>query len=482
MFTWDSVRSVWEQIRSGRRVEFSRGMWMLLVGLLLAFVLIIEVVARVNHIRGPLSLLATDLVGRPTIGEIKIAGMLLTLVCLPARLRLPVLASTVALELVWNLQRVAVGDNGTIGNGILFVLLGTAAFAGWRLRGRERASTLKAVGLGLLLIVMGRVGDVWLVLSTRANPAVFDEYVELADRALGSPSWAIGSVVSQTEWLTAVLREVYVFLPVAAAVIAFFQLRHSARDGFPRHHIVRTFLLIGMIGPVVYFLFPVVGPTYAFGNEVIGAGWQNVWPMQLPIIGDPSAPFFDQTVARNCMPSLHTAWAMCIFLHGWRGPLASKIFGTAWLAGTTGATLGFGFHYAIDVLAGVIFTLTLEAALTRPELGWSRHRVSVIAFGVVTFSSMLLATRFLSVEIAASGAVGGFVLIGGVLVMVGAFLTIELHPAVQEIPVDVAPPAPRDPGVLAKRTAAATAAAKTWAAETMDSVNRELKKTDSTKL
>lgn len=136
------------------------------------------------------------------------------------------------LELLWNLQRVVVGDNGTLGNGILFVLLGTAAFAGWRLRGAERASTLKAVGLGLLLIVMGRVGDVWLVLSTRANPAVFDEYVELADRALGSPSWAIGSIVSQTQWLTAVLREIYIFLPVAAAVIAFFQLRHSARNGF----------------------------------------------------------------------------------------------------------------------------------------------------------------------------------------------------------------------------------------------------------
>lgn len=83
MFRWDSVREVWEQIRSGRRVEFSGRMWALLVGVLVAFVLIIEIVARVNHIRGPLSLLATDLVGRPTIGEIKVAGLLLTLVCLP---------------------------------------------------------------------------------------------------------------------------------------------------------------------------------------------------------------------------------------------------------------------------------------------------------------------------------------------------------------------------------------------------------------
>ena len=105
-----------------------------------------------------------------------------------------------------------------------------------------------------------------------------------------------------------------------------------------------------------------------------------------------------------------------------------------------------------------------------------RPRLAILALHPVQYHAPLYR------EIAASGAVGGFVLIGGVLVMVGAFLTIELRPAVQEIPVDVAPPAPRDPGVLAKRTAAATAAAKTWAAETMDSVNRELKKTDSTKL
>lgn len=485
MFNGESVRSTWARVRSGRRVEFSGTTWAVLAGLLISFVLVIEIVARVNHIRGPLSLLATDLVGRPQIGEIKIAGMALALVCLPSRLRLPVVGITVALELAWNLQRLAVGNNGTVGNGILFVLLGLFAFAGWRLRGAERASTMKAAGLGLLLIVMGRVGDVWLVLSSRANPNVFDEYVELADRALGSPSWAVGHVVSQTEWLTEVLSKVYVYLPVAAAVIAFFQLRHSARDGFPRHHIVRTFLLIGMIGPVVYFLFPVVGPTYAFGHELAGAGWQDVWPLQLPIIGEPGAAFYNQGIARNCMPSLHTAWAMCIFLHGWRGGLPSKVFGTVWLIGTTGATLGFGFHYAIDVLAGAIFTLTLEAALTRPELGWSKHRVGVIAIGVGTFTSMLLATRYLSEEMATSGALGGLLLIAAVLVVAAGFLTIELHPAVEHAQSDETTPLPAQPltpAVVQARATDAAKAARTWATDTVTSISRELKKTESTKL
>ncbi|MBM7366010.1 phosphatase PAP2 family protein [Gordonia hydrophobica] len=477
MFTGDSVRSVSAQLRSGRRVEVSGALWALVVGVLVTFALAIEIVARVNHIRGPLSLLATDLVGRPEIGEIKVAGLLLALVCLPSRLRLPVLGVAVAVETVWNLQRLAVGHEVTVGNGILLVLAGVLGFAAWRLRGAERAAAVKAAGLGLLLIVMGRVGDVWLVLSSRANPTVFDEYVELADRALGSPSWMVGSLVSQTQWLTEVLSKVYVYLPVAAAVIAFFQLRHSARDGFPRHHIVRTFLLIGIIGPVVYFLFPVVGPTYAFGHELANAGWQDVWPLHLPIIGEPTALFYDESIARNCMPSLHTAWAMCIFLHGWRGPLPSKIFGTAWLIGTTGATLGFGFHYAIDVLAGAIFTLTLEAALTRPELGWTRHRAGVIAVGAVTFTGILVSTRYLAVEMATSGVVGGFLLITAVLMVAAAFLTIELHPGAEGV---VEHPTP-EAGALQKQVVDAAQTVRTWLMQTAASISREWKKTESTK-
>ncbi len=434
------MRSAWARVRTGERVEFSGAVWAGLVGVLVAFILLIELVANLNDIHGPLYLLGRDFIGRPRIGEIKMAGLLLALICMPSRLRLPVLGSAVALELIWNSQRWIVGHPGTIGNGILFVLVGTAAFAAWRLHGAERATTLKAVGLGMLLITMGRVGDVWLVLSTKASPEVLDEYVELADRALGSPAWAFGTVVSDHAWMAEILSKVYVYLPVGAAIIAFFQLRNSARDGFPRHHIIRTFLLIGLIGPVVYFLFPVVGPTYAFGHEMVGAGWQDVWPLQLPVIGDPESLYFNQIIARNCMPSLHTAWAMSIFLHGWRGSRAAKVFGTVWLFCTISATLGFGFHYAIDVLAGIIFTLTLEAALTRPELGWGRHRVSVIAFGAAAFTGMLLATRYLAVEMSTSGVLGGVSLIVVVLAMAGAFLTIELHPGRGEFagpPLDV---------------------------------------------
>lgn len=410
---------------TSRRVELGVRGWSLVVLTLVVFVLAIEIVARVYEIRGPVDLLAHDFVGRPGIGEIKIAGLVLALVCMPARLRWWTLGGVVLLEGIWNVQRLIVGNAGTVGNGILFGLVATALYALWKLDGPDKSATLKAVGLGLMMPIMGRVGDAWLVLSAKANPKVLDEYLEVADRALGSPSWVLGRIVTDSALLTEVLSKVYVYLPVGAAIIAFFQLRNVARDGFPRHHIVRTFLLIGMIGPIVYFLFPVVGPTYAFGHEQPGSGWVDVWPWVTPDVTEPVAVFFNQGIARNCMPSLHTAWATCILLHGLRGSRASKVFGSVWFVCTVAATLGFGFHYAIDILAGIVFTLTIEAALTRPEIGWTRLRMGVVAGGAVVFCGLLMVTRLAAVPLANSGGGGAVLLVAPVVMMGIAFLFVE---------------------------------------------------------
>ncbi|GED99632.1 inositol phosphorylceramide synthase [Gordonia spumicola] len=399
--------------------------WSAVVASVVGFALVIEVAARLNSTRGPLDLIVHDFAGRPGVGEIKTAALILALVCMPARLRWRVLGGVAALEILWNLQRLAVGNTPIVGNGMLWGLVATGAYALWRLHGTEKASTLKAVGLGLMMIVVGRVGDVWLVLSMKASPLVLDHYVEMADRALGSPSWVVGRVVDDSTVLTEVLGRIYVYLPVGAAVIAYLQLRNSARDGFPRHHIIRTFLLIGAIGPIIYFLFPVVGPTYAFGSEVPGAGWLDVWPHAVPETTVPAAQFYDQSVPRNCMPSLHTAWAMAIFLHGWRGGTGSKVFGSVWLLATTGATLGFGFHYAVDVLAGIVFVLTLEAALTRPDMGWTRLRAGVIACGAVMFAALLLMTRYAAPWLAVGGALPVLLLLAPVVITVGGFLLVE---------------------------------------------------------
>lgn len=410
-----------------RRV-WGRREWTLVVLAMTGFVLAIQAAAIVYGLRGPVPLLGDDFVGRPTAGEVKVAGMALALMCMPRRLRWPFVGVTVAVEVAFNAQRLIAGVHLHFGNGVMWALLALAVYAGLRLRGRDQEVTLKAVGLAAILIVTSRVSGVWLELTMQGLPYVADQFVEVADRALGSPSWVMGEVVHQHPWFLWVITKVYTYLPVGAAVVAFFQLRRSSTEGFPRHHIVRSFILIGAIGPIVYFLMPVVGPAYAFGGQVPGAAWLDVWPHLVPTSLEPVSAYYSQLAPRNCMPSLHTAWATAILLHALRGPRGLKAFGVFWFACTISATLGIGAHYGIDLVAGFIFALTLETALTRPEDGWHRRRLTTIAGGVAAFAAVLLVTRYASVAMAQSGGVAAVALLGAAAAMAVGYYRVARPP------------------------------------------------------
>lgn len=393
-----------------------------------AFVMVIQVGAMAYGLRGPVQGLASDFVGRPVTGEVKVAGLALALMCMPRRLRWPFVGVVVGVEVLFNAQRLLAGSPLHFGNGVMWALAALAVYAGLRLMGREQAIVLKAVGVAAILIVANAVSSVWLGLTMQALPYVADHFVEVADRALGSPSWVMGRFVHEHDWYLWLITKVYTYLPVGAAIVAFFQLRRSSTDGFPGHHIVRSFILIGAIGPIVYFLFPVVGPSYAFGNAVPGAGWMDVWPNVLPTSLEPFSAYYSQMAPRNCMPSLHTAWATVILLNALRGPRLLKAFGVFWFVCTISATLGIGAHYGVDLVAGFVFALTLEAALVRPEDGWHRRRLATIAGGALAFAVVLLSVRYLSVPMAQSGALAAVALLGTAGVMALAYARIARPP------------------------------------------------------
>lgn len=100
------------------------------------------------------------------------------------------------------------------------------------------------------------------------------------------------------------------------------------------------------------------------------------------------------------MPSLHTAWATAIFIHSRKGPRLLRYGGAFWLVATLAATLGFGYHYGADIVAGVVFTLTIEAALRSQARGWDRSGTRLVAHGTTVFVVLLLAYRYLPLEMA----------------------------------------------------------------------------------
>ncbi|MEU9762401.1 phosphatase PAP2 family protein [Streptomyces sp. NPDC047985] len=369
----------------------------------LGFLVALEFAARGFGEPGPITTEIEELIFAPHSGPLLYAGLALTMVVLTWRQRLIAAGAAIGIDIVFCLVRWAVGADLNFGNGALWVVVGCAVLALTRRTGAERALLLKGVGLGLLLVMGHKTGDTWLLITSETRPTVLDPYVVTADHALGDPSWLFGRIVEATDPVsTLVLGLVYGQLPLAAALIGLYQLRHvAAQRRFPRHHLVRTFVVIGLLGPAIYMIFPVVGPIFAYGAE--GGTWAaaDVWPQSLPVVGAPHPIPFDEITPRNCMPSLHTAWAVTLLIHSREGSRLMRYVGVFWLVATLCATLGFGYHYGVDLVAGVVFALTIEAAMRCAARGWDRSGTWLVVHGTAVFTVLLVSYRYLPQQMAA---------------------------------------------------------------------------------
>ncbi|MCX5091707.1 phosphatase PAP2 family protein [Streptomyces sp. NBC_00365] len=432
--------SVWRQPRAR--------LWAVAGVATLGFHIALEIVARRYGLPGPITNEVRDAVFAPKSGFLLYAGMALMMVVLTWRQRFIAAGAAIGIDVAFLVVRWAVGAKTTdcdpVGTGALWVLLGCAVIAVTRRTGRERALLLKGVGLGLLLVVGRTIGDTWLFVTAKTRPAVLDQYVATADHALGNPSWLVGRIVTATGPIGFnMLHVVYGQLALAAVVVALYQLRNVAVERrFPGHHLLRTFLVIGLLGPAFYMIFPVVGPVFAYGTGV--EHWTTVslwsqappsehwavadlWPETPPPINTPHHMPFDEITPRNCMPSLHTAWATAIFIHSRKGPRILRIAGTLWLIATLGATLGFGYHYGADLIAGVVFTLTIEAALRSFDRGWDRSGIRLAAYGATVFAALLVSYRYLPLEMAEHPRVSGpFLILAMTSVVYGYVRTTKL--------------------------------------------------------
>lgn len=370
------------------------------VALLLAS---LQIVASLKGFSGPLPSIWNDFFGTPKSMSVPWGALALAMVGVVPRVRKWTLSAAVLIDTAGALIRLESGHPFAIGNGAVIALAGLGAYTLWT----RNNSGLRAVCLGALLILATKAGDTWLQITTIVRPQVLDEYVQLADHALGNPSWLVAHAFAAVGPVAyAVLHWIYIQLPIAAIVVAVYQLRGvSSGRAFPSHYLIRTFLLIGLLGPIFYILFPVVGPMFAYGPDGNGFQVGNFWPGVGPF---GTAPFdlrpseirFDAHTPRNCMPSLHTAWALSLFIHSRRGPWWLRLGGTAWLVGTLLATLGFGYHYGVDLVAGVVLCLTLESMLRDPERGWDLARIRLVSCGAAVLAVLLLSYRYLAVPIA----------------------------------------------------------------------------------
>ena len=265
-----------------------------------------------------------------------------------------------ALALGWPLFLLATGDEHAVaitvmsaaGLGTLLVLAARALTQ----RGEERDAVLDVLLPAALLPAFVILAHPMVYLTAALWPTTYDHRLYLADAAFGAPlSFVVGRATAAVPLLPSVCLAVYVALPLALMLVHTLRRRNGIRSG----DTLATFIALTVVGYFGYLLVPVAGPVYAFGEQ---------FPLNPP---DPAtmlpAKSLMLPMPRNCMPSLHSGWALLVWWNARPLGLAARVAAAVFLAITLLATVGLGFHYVVDLVAAFPLTMAVQA--------WGTHVV-----------------------------------------------------------------------------------------------------------
>jgi hypothetical protein len=218
----------------------------------------------------------------------------------------------------------------------------------WRLVYRERAIAWPHI----LFPPLWSVGSTFVLgVSATLLPMVLDRYLYAADGAFGfQPSFAGARLLLRNPWLLHTCAVCYFNLPVGMTAIYLLLRRRSGVTAASQF--IRFAIWLAVAGAALYFVFPAVGPGGAFNGD---------FPNRAPAAA--VVPIFMPMVARNCMPSLHTAWILCML---WCAPPMGRRWRAilwAFSAFTLLYALSAGGHYLVDLVVAVPFARAVQAGL-----------------------------------------------------------------------------------------------------------------------
>lgn len=258
-----------------------------------------------------------------------------------------------------------------------------------RRAGLERQRHLFALLSGTLMCLYILLSGFPLALSARLRPVTLDDLAYAGDGALGGQaSFAVERLFAALPMLAHVCFHTYFGIPFALAGLLALQW---SKWGWPTRHALLSVLVAGVAGHVMYAAFPLIGPKYVFGltMDFLGpSSFPNPLPARLTMPRDiPNVP-------RNCMPSLHFAWALILY---WQ----ARALGRGWAAAglvfavlTALSTLGFALHYAVDLIAAVPYAVGIHLYFSPSTAHTEARRWRGIAVSAACFVGWLLLLRF----------------------------------------------------------------------------------------
>jgi hypothetical protein len=342
-----------------------------------------EAAAPFFGVEGPLQLAAINLIIHPHL-PIALGGMVVFYFCSQPvdgeTLRMIILGTILALGLKL-LDRI--GDWEAPWMSCLCFGYGVSSLVMLAWRACRKSGAARQGVLAVLLpacLVLGSIPLIFffLMLTIRLRPHTYDAIAYAADGTLGVQlSFVVGRLFAAVPPLATISLVVYCTLPVAFMVLL---VLHVRGQGPPVYDLLPSFLCVAVCGFLTYLIFPITGPLFVLGDSFPHSPPSS----EVVLAGALTVP----AVPRNCMPSLHTAWALLLWWHSRALSRQFRIAAGLWLGFTILATLGFGAHYAFDVVVAFPSTLACRAACVKTP-----RRYSTVAWGVLLTASWLLLLR-----------------------------------------------------------------------------------------
>jgi hypothetical protein len=156
------------------------------------------------------------------------------------------------------------------------------------------------------------------------------------------PSFALGRALSHSHWLLIASAFVYEALPLGPVIIfgSYLWLRPTT-EAFKA---LRVLLTAAVAATPIYLLIPASGPVYAFHGFPFRLPADPPWLQAVPIAAPP-----------NAVPSVHFAISLLVAWYA-RHWVLGKILGLAFVVLMVFGTLGFGQHYAVDLVIAIPYT------------------------------------------------------------------------------------------------------------------------------
>lgn len=188
-------------------------------------------------------------------------------------------------------------------------------------RWRRRQDLVTAIAYLAFSAIGAQIQAAFTLIGVTLDPALLR-----ADRTLGFDPIRFAQAFAHHRFAMAALIFAYLALPVMIGVAWIAEQDSTAR---------RAVILGGLLCFGFYAICPAVGPGHYDWTIHAADGW---W--------------------RNCMPSMHLAWALLIAWNARSWRLRALLW--PYVVIVTTATLATGEHYLVDLLAAIPYTVLIQ--------------------------------------------------------------------------------------------------------------------------